>query len=485
VGYGGASMGNSSETEYRVGDKGYVQPLAPAKDGSHQMSVLARIDMKQGDTSLWGSIGGASRKLGFIPGIQNRMYDTNTLLAGWREGWTSTFSTELRVHQVLHKSEIHLEENGSAAQYRALRQVLGLSDVDLSGNYSFADTSTTVLELQANWDPSKELHFVGGLDSRRIESKKVVFLGLNEDGKESASGGFLSMDWTFQPEWTLSLGARAENDSQGGSRTSPRGSLVWAVSPSSILRGGFYTSSRSPQVLEQDVDYVYGWMAGPALTVFTIVPNESLKPEKTECLELGFRQLIGPVTLDLTLYSMAIKNQITQTIVQVSPSIPQITAQYQNRGDASNKGLELALTWAVQKGWNLGLNGRYLTYEQDHATNGPAALNGEFSYAPKHVVTLWTRFAKGPWSGYADVQHVAAAHVEALTPVGTNLFDERPARIQFDAQLAYEVIKGLGIGAYVRNGAREYTPMGTSGPDRPTNYQPVRREMGATASYRF
>ncbi len=520
AGYQGASQGNTDRTGYAVGDLTHAAPLtmdaAGNPDGSHQQTGFARVDWKNDHTALWLSAGEGYRKYGQYQSVTSRWYDNKTLLAGWRETWSSVFATEVRLHQVTSNYQFHMQD-ASAASYAGARGLMGLTPVDISGSYTFADTTTRQIEVQANWDPSKDLHFVMGLDTRKVDMKKVIFLGLNQDETNSASGGFLAMDWTFVPGLTLSLGARAENEGLGGSRTSPRVTLVWAPTPTSVFRCGYYTSTRSPQMAETKVDYTFpsansalGGQAPTYLVASQILPNELLKPEKSTNYELGYRQSIGALTLDLTLYQMKISDQITSVsmgtriqVIQVplpSPpypagttvpeNVPIFMTQFQNKGSATNKGAELALTWAVQKDWKVGLNGRYLQYTQDERATtlplgAPAWVADEFSYAPKSTVTAWTRFSRGGFSGYFDVQHIGAAHVEALTASAFTFYNERPAYLQCDVQLGYEVVKGLSVGLYARNAAREYTLQGGAGPDRPFIYQVQRRELGGTLSYRF
>lgn len=510
AGYQGASFGNSNRTAAEVGH--YVgEPLFTKItdgqvfrdssrfdhyiDASHQSAGFARFDWKNDHTSLWASAGEGFKKLGTSQDLLNRNYDTKAFLFGWRETWASSFATEVRLHQTRTTFQFHIKDE-SAKRYNQLRVGLGGTPLDISGNYTFCDITTSQAEVQANLDLSQDLHFVLGADFRKVDAKKAVFLGLNKDETNKASGAFVSMDWTFLEAWTLSLGVRGEKEDLGGSRTSPRATLVWTPSTANVLRLGYFTSTRSPQLTEQKVNYFYAYQTeSPSNTLAThIIPNELLKPEKSDNIELGYRQSIGAVTVDLTLYQMKIKDQITQsyfTTLYLLPgpnSVPESNYQYQNKGRATNKGAELALTWAVQKGWKVGLNGRALKYTQDDLTiktGKPDSWKGEFSYAPKNVVTAWTRFNKGGFSGYLDVQRVSDTHVEALTATSKPAYDERPAYVQCDVQLGYEFVKGVSLSLYGRNAAREFTFQGATGPDRPSLYQVQRREMGAVLSFHF
>jgi outer membrane receptor protein involved in Fe transport len=258
---------------------------------------------------------------------------------------------------------------------------------------------------------------------------------------------------------------------------------------------------------EQRIDYFYPYASVdyPAHSPYpylatNILPNELLKPEKTESIEMGYRQSIGAVTLDMTLYQMKIKEQITSvhvlnrmltlTIPTVPPTVvpvPNTVYQFQNRGSSTNTGGELAMTWVVQKNWKIGANGRFMEFTQDdlNIATWPTSWNGELSYAPKTVLTAWTRFTLGGFSGYVDVQHFGAAHAEGLRATGQPGFDERPAYLQGDVQFGYELIKGMNLGLYARNAAREYTLQGSTGPVRPPVYQVQRREVGVMFAYHF
>ena len=93
------------------------------------------------------------------------------------------------------------------------------------------------------------------------------------------------MDWKLLPTWNLSLGGRYEKDSLGGGRTSPRAILSFNPTTASNLRVGYYTSARSPQFLEARIDLV----SGPS----RVIPNPELKCERTDSLEVGYRQAVA------------------------------------------------------------------------------------------------------------------------------------------------------------------------------------------------
>ena len=130
----------------------------------------------------------------------------------------------------------------------------------------------------------------------------------------------------------------------------------------------------------------------------------------------------------------------------------------------------------------MGGNAAYVDFQRDTAT---APLGKDFAYTSGLKANLWTRFTSRGFTGYLGLQHVGATDVEALQAYGSPLYDKRDAYLQVNGRLGYELLKGLTVGIYAQNGAREYTPQGAAGADRPIYYFAARREAGVTFEYRF
>ncbi len=522
AGYQGYSMGASGfETHYlgRPSDLRFYldQPSSPnlsdnpwiGSDAGHGSQALARGQYVAKDTSVWLSAGRSDKWYGPEGYFRYRTAARTTLLAGWRQAWADSFSTELRIHQF--KSENHL----SASPYLAV----AFEDSGYQSDYNWADVKVTQAELQANWTLNQDFFLVFGADTRKIEAGRTRFIGLANGAEETASGAFAALDWKVLPTLSASVGVRVENESLGGSRTSPRLALVWNPSPSSALRAGYYTSTRSPQILEQRLDVsLFSGMFYPVLNnplppnipVYSqLLPNAALKPEKTTNIELGYRQAFGPLTVDLTVYQMKFSELITQValapVVQPGTTIPPLPPPFtgttyaarlnlpkifQNAGDATNTGAELAVTWAIQKGWSAGANVTLLSFTKDQRpaydpTLHPFVSTDEFAYTVRKKGNLWLRIQEGRFTGFLAVQAVGGTMTEALSVSAAPTFEPRDRFIQWHANAAYEVWPGLALGAYVRNGAKEFTLQGATSPERMTPYQAMRREIGGTLSYRF
>ncbi len=497
AGYSGASIGNSG---YRTHQVGVTTPenrwitfdgataVGHQSDKSNQRALFARTEWKNDNTTLWFNVGQSSKWLSPV-GMQPvtymnyRFYKTDTLLAGWRQTWGETFSTEVRIHRM------HVLTGGGASPI--LVPVLG--DPGWNNEYTWGDFTSDQIDLQANWNPSTTLHFVFGADTRKMLAGKDPTHGFNEEKKESASGGFVAMDWNTTPTTTLSLGMRAENESLGGSRISPRAAFVWNPAKNSTIRLAYLTSTRSPQFFEQNVNFaarapIPGFPPANYPVMATILPNEKLQPEQTKNYEVGFRQQIGTTTWDLTVYSMKFKDLITQETTKVTSLAPlpitRVDTQFQNTGSATNQGVELTMTWLVSKPWTIGANMAYDKFRKDNP-KPQDPLGDKFAYDPGTKVNIWSRYILDRFNFYVAIQHVGGTDVQALQVYGSTLYDKRDAYLQFQVKAGYEILPGLSLSAHVRNGAREFTPQGTSGPDRPTYYYAMRREFGLTAGYRW
>ena len=508
AGYQGYSMGASGFETHYLGRptllRSYLdQPPSAStnanpwigSDAAHGSQALARAQYQKGQTNVWLSAGQSDKWYGPEGFFAYRTAARTTVLAGWRQTWTEAFSTELRIHH------FHAENHLSSSNVLAFTS----EDPGFRNDYNWADTKTLQVELQANWTVFKDLFLVMGADTRKIETGNTRFIGLATGAKESASGGFLGVDWKALPQFTVSVGVRAENESLGGSRTSPRLALVWNPVPSGALRAGYFTSTRSPQILEQRVDlslFTQQYAPTPmgTLPVYNrLLPNANLKPEKTTNLEVGYRQSIGSFSVDLTLYQMEFSQLITQAYLGTVPLAGATTPpdplrpptvyparlnyqqQFQNAGDATNRGAEVALTWVIGKGWTAGANMTLLSFTKDQ----PSGYMGEeFAYTTRKKGNLWFRMQQGAFTGFAAVQAVGSTTAEAMSLGGT-YFEPRDSFIQWHANAAYEFWKGLSAGLYVRNGAKDFTLQGSSSPDRQTPYQAMRREMGVTLAYRF
>ncbi len=475
AGYQGSSLGATNQRTYAFSD---LAPLTLNENSSHQRSAFARVDVGFGETNLWAGGGLADKKFGSFTtdNFPYRKAKTQTMTVGWGQSWFEGFRTELRASK--------LNQQFTFGPNPGL--VIPFNDPAIAKEYPWVDFDSTLLEVQVNWDLSKTLHLVGGFDTRTYSAAKAVFVGFLDKQEESASGGFLNADWSPIPTFTLSAGLRAENESLGGSRTSPRVAGVWNPTNASSLRLGWYSSSRSPQVLESRVDFTNSFTPPPPFTtgIIKIIPNGSLEPEKVTSFELGYRHIIGQFSFDVTLFQMTFNKLIAQVPLAPIPDIPNLTLtlpfQYQNTGDATDKGMEVAVTWRPSAKATVGANGTWLDYKLDATDTRP-------SYVPAFKGNLWFRWTEGIFSGYVGFQHISEVQMESLPAAGP-LPPNRPRSPinQVNANFAFQLGYGATLAFYTKNALKEdFTDQGSGTPGRSTFVYSARRESGVTLGYRF
>lgn len=489
-----------------------------ASDAAHGFNALARAEFNYKDMSLYAQGGQSEKCFGGSSYFPFRMDQKSMALLGWRQVWSSRFTTEVRLHQT--EQAYHLGPNP------ILAVVFG--DPDFLGKYAtYYDSKSQQAELQINWTLGDHTFVVAGADTRIVRAEKSIITGLPRAYEESANGGFLSVDHKPNPQWTFSAGVRAENETLGGSRLSPRATVVYNPNPKTVVRAGYYTSTRSPQITESRANYRFfrGFFfdaksnpanpvfldsaidpsvaAPPNLPVYTlVVENPGIKPEKTTNFEVGLRQSLGAFSFDLTIYRMLFTELVIQATPQnlnpievgrinppgtpfTYPAAYVLTNRYWNAGEATNQGLEMAITWATHKNWTSGLNATWLDYQKKQVLPDDPMQSKDFAYAVDFKSNAWVRFRQDSWSGYASLQYVGDTTAEALSADNLPYFEHRDAFFQFNANLDYAWNPHFSTGLYVRNGARNMTPQGASCMDRGSAWVGMRREYGFSVAYQF
>ena len=489
AGYQGAALGVSDRTTTNLSNN---QPGLLDRDNSHQWHGFARIDCQLGPgSSVWLGSGSAYKEVGtFTNGnFPYQAFLTQTVNGGWSHAWAEGIRTELRWGHLIQKFSL-----GPSAALAA-----AFNDPNLGHEYAWIDLSSDLLELQMNWDVTKSVHLVGGLDRRVYRSDRSTIIGFPVDYDEGASGGFLNLDWNTLPNLTFSLGARVENETLGGSRTSPRAAVVWNPSKASSLRVGYYSATRSPQIGESRVDFTNSFtppsppLPPGSLGVFRIIPNPGLEPEKVTSLEVGYRHVLEAFSFDITAFRMTFDQliaqyQVMQEVVPGAPFRLIVTNQYLNTAGAENTGIEAAVTWRPFKEVTAGCNATWLDYKNESFVAPGGAIIPETvpSYVPTFKANAWVKVVSGRLSAHLSFQHIGKVKMELLSVNGTATAPvDRDAINQANLNLAWEFLPGASVAAYSRYALKDFTDQGAGGPTRISLVQPSRRETGLTLRYRF
>ena len=205
--------------------------------------------------------------------------------------------------------------------------------------------------------------------------------------------GFVQDEWTFKPDWTLTLGLRHDRYSDFGGTTNPRAALVWAVDYNLTAKLLYGRAFRAPSFAE-----MY------AINNPTVLGNPNLKPETTDTWEAAVVwQPSGTTQLGLNVYQY----QMNDVLRFVANSDPTTGATAQNTGQQRGHGFELEASWNASSAVRLSGNYSYQRSVDQQAQQ-------EAGLAPHHKLYVrgdWR--VGGDWTVNAQWNKVADRNREA------------------------------------------------------------------------
>lgn len=228
-------------------------------------------------------------------------------------------------------------------------------------SFEGADDSWFGGEAELRWDPRPNNRFTAGVEYRRdtradyrnFDASQTYFRG---DFPFDTISVYAQDEFQVTDYLALTAGVRYDRYSTGQSAANPRGALVYNATPSSTLKLLYGRAFRVPSIYETRYqDPVAG-----------AEDNPNLKPEHIETIEADWEQrlsssLIGTVSV--------YQSRMTDLIDQVVDPATSLL-QFQNRGTARTRGVELELT-AVLPGGASGYASYSYAIATDLQTNQP------------------------------------------------------------------------------------------------------------------
>ncbi len=476
AGFAGHSQRDSGISERVLGGTRVVDP----QDQNHGSQFFVRPEIVIGEGRIWALLSKAASQVGpqvveSPTGVKIYQFayartSTEAAQIGWSQTWAPTFRTELKVNRahLIPVSAAPMEVVPGSPTSAATVPLLQTLDPGLKSPYDILNTVTEQITLQGNWDPSDTLHIVFGADTAKLKATKAPLAGFHADREDSATGGFISVDWAYGPA-TLSAGARVENETLGGSRISPRATFMYALPEGSVLRAGYFTSTRSPQVSEVLQDIRIPGRPAP-------IGNPEVKPEEFENVEVGYRKNWARWSLDVTAYQMTLKKVIgPQPTGQVVGGFPQ--TQFRNSGvNLTNKGVEVSIKGQLAAAWLMGFNLTTVDFKDE--------AGAQQTFSPKLKANLWTRYQDRNFRAYVALQQTSS-YTMANTANFTGPRQDAPSRFQVHFNLGYDVRSDFTVSLYGINAARasEESTAGSTNNGHLIRFS--RREAGLQLSYRF
>ena len=485
AGVGAGSDGNTHVPMNFIGMPGLT---VPQNNDSRFLQTFLRPEITLGSTRLWMAYGygdtGHADQVSYSPanpaalaplGIFPDMSMTRTLgQVGWSQVWSPTVHSELKVGQKDFRLGVAaLAADGANPASPTVVKLLEASDPAMATDHDLFHDTVTETSFQMNWDPSGSLHVVAGGDTTAIKTYECLTIGLVGNQTLTASGAFVSVDWTLG-QATFSGGARVANEDLGGTSASPRLSLVYKLDDSSVLRAGFFTSTRSP-MLQEKADVIGN---SPVVT-YTAIANPGLQSEKVQDLEVGYRKTWARWSLDLTYYHMGLRNLILEKPTGVlTANKPQ--EQWQNTpGTFTDSGVEVAITGELSPGWLLGFNASTCSFKDP-----VYGLDQQADYSPEDQANLWMRYRAGKFFVFGAVQYLSSYTVSDQLGAAV-LRQSIDAATHLHFNIGYEFLRGLSVSAYGIDATHPTSETNNFSVLNTMGIRYERRELGVQAAYRF
>ena len=191
---------------------------------------------------------------------------------------------------------------------------------------------------------------------------------------------FVQDRWSILKATDLVFGARLDDHSTAGAKTTPRIGLLQRLSDSLRFRASYAEGFRAPNFVEL---YYPEGPYGPGYA-----GNPNLRPETSKQYEIGFNRHLKNDDLDLAFFTTDVENLI----------LASSTTPYQNVGKARQRGVEL--NWQHRFTPKTSLEFAYTYTDAINRTTGARLLAQPFNKASLTAVTAlntWEIALTGRW----------------------------------------------------------------------------------------
>lgn len=208
---------------------------------------------------------------------------------------------------------------------------------------------------------------------------------------------FLEDQWDIVDSFSLTVGARLDDDENYGTHVSPRAYGVWSLTSNLVLKGGVSTGYHAPSLRETSADWAQGSRGGD------IYGNPDLKPETSVNTEisLNYQSDFG-LSSSLTLFNNDFKDKITRvacpTCGPVNSSGSDATKKV-NVDEATTRGVEATLGLPLGDDWFFNASYTFNDSEQKSGAYKGQPLvqlpkhlfSGDLSWQATQDMEAWTK----------------------------------------------------------------------------------------------
>lgn len=272
---------------------------------------------------------------------------------------------------------------------------------------SSQDIHLTNKEFRTSWAIVLGSHLMtvgGGMGRNELHDSASNTVTSLYDITRTQKSAFAEDAWYLADAFTLTTGARLDDDDRYGKHWSPRIYGVWNVGPQWTVKGGVTSGFKSPGITQIDVGFASTSGVG------NIYGNPDLKPEKSLNQEIGVLYHNAGLSGALSLFNNKFKDKIN--VVACAPgdacytfaggagfSGPLYPQTYANVDRALTRGVEATMGLPLARGLTLDTNYTYTYSRQQSGAYAGKPLNklprhllaSTLNYKPAHGLAAWAR----------------------------------------------------------------------------------------------
>ena len=276
---------------------------------------------------------------------------------------------------------------------------------------------------------------------------------------------FVEDDFLWTDAFTLTAGARLDNDENYGQHVSPRLYGVYQINSAWTLRGGVASGFKAPTLRQSTAGYCMTTGGAAGATPGTLCGNPDLEPETSVTQEIGLRYAVGENSIGITVFNNDFKNKVTSydTGKRDPRSRGRNIYQYDNIDQVNLNGVEIGGAWRLLPSWKL--SGAYTLTHSERSGDGEKAFDGSslegkpLDKTPKHKLDLqldWAAHAQ--WNLFAKANYASEQYWAAFRN-GARSVRERPASTTFDLGGKYAISKNFDLTFAVLNVTDKIVPV--------------------------
>ncbi|MBL3619563.1 MAG: TonB-dependent receptor, partial [gamma proteobacterium endosymbiont of Lamellibrachia anaximandri] len=252
---------------------------------------------------------------------------------------------------------------------------------------------TLDIDFQHRFAPLEGHDIVWGLGYRRIQHDFDNTFSVSLTPEEQTSdlfSTFVQDEIELAPDTLrLTLGSKFEHNDYTGFEVQPSARLLWMPKEGHSLWSSVSRAVRTPSQVEDSASIVTRIIPiGPPPIppmVLKFNGSENFEAEELTAIELGYRvQPAERLSLDLALFYNQYNNLATLEPASLTELI------FDNKLEATSRGLELAMDWHLLEWWRLQANYSYIELEAETASDSVDQRSGAIveGSSPKHQLSL-------------------------------------------------------------------------------------------------